>query len=276
MTTIEDELTEIYCFVDDAFKAHQDWAAWRRSNNAHPAFTDAEVVTLALMQGGFGVPTLKQTYRLIAANFRSAFPLLPSYAQWIARLHALGELIGHLVSIASGPLGRLRLSIFDSKPLPVCAPIRHGVVRLLRDQGAWWGKSTKGWFFGFKLHAAVDVEGRVLEAVMLSANRADRDAAWWLAGALDGGIGLGDLNYSGRQIQADMAEEAELLMLTRRDAPEKRMLLGGIRARVESVFAALWAAFLDRISSRSWIGLWDTVRLKLLFHNLKKSGRLTL
>ena len=31
------------------------------------------------------------------------------------------------------------------KPIPLCKPIRHGRVRLLRDEGAYFGKSTTGW-----------------------------------------------------------------------------------------------------------------------------------
>ena len=275
MATIEHQMTEIYSFLDDVLKANPSWAAWRHSNHSAPEFTDAEVITIALMQGCFGVATLKKTYELIADNHRSAFPRLPSYKQWIARLHLLSEVVGRLVSIACGAIGLVRLYIFDSKPLPVCAPVRHGVVRLLREDGAWWGKSTKGWFFGFKLHAVIDADGRILHAMMLAGNIDDREAARVLASALDGGIGLGDLGYGGQAFQDELAEEVELLMLTRRDKPDKRMLLGGLRARVEVAFAYLWTKFLDRIYSRSWLGLWNTVKLKLLHHNLVASGLLT-
>jgi hypothetical protein len=82
-------MTEIYCFVDDFFKAHAGLAHWRRSSHAQPAFTDAEVITIALMQSGLGVASLKQTYQLIADNFASAFPQMCSYQQWVARLHRL-------------------------------------------------------------------------------------------------------------------------------------------------------------------------------------------
>ena len=239
MATIEHQMTEIYCFLDDVLKANPRWAAWRRSNNAEPVFTDAEVLTVGVMQGCLGVATLKKTYTLVAENHASAFPRLPSYKQWIGRLHALSELVGRLVSLACGAFGLVHLYVFDAKPVPVCAPIRHGVVRLLREDGAWWGKSTKGWFFGFKLHAIIDLDGRILQALMLPANLDDREAAWRLASAVDGGIGLGDLGYSGAQFQTEMAEQTDLLMLTWRDAPEKRMLTGGLRARVEVVFAAV-------------------------------------
>ena len=81
MTSIIDQMTQLYYFVDDALKANPRLADWRSSPNAHLAFTDAEVLTVALMQDCFGVASLQQTYILIAENFASAFPHLCSYQQ---------------------------------------------------------------------------------------------------------------------------------------------------------------------------------------------------
>ena len=51
MCSIEHQMTEIYCFIDDYLKAHPRRAGgWRRSPNSQPAFTDAEVLTIALLQ----------------------------------------------------------------------------------------------------------------------------------------------------------------------------------------------------------------------------------
>ena len=100
MATIIDQMTETYVFVDDFLKNHPGWAQWRRSPNCQPAIRDAEVITLALMQSCLGVASLKQTYRLIAANFAAAFPQLTSYQQWLARLHRLSPLIGRLFEVA--------------------------------------------------------------------------------------------------------------------------------------------------------------------------------
>ena len=68
------------CFTEDFLKAHPNLAAWRASNNAHPKFTDAEVLTIARMQSVFQVASLKQTYRLVKSLFADAFPHLPEYA----------------------------------------------------------------------------------------------------------------------------------------------------------------------------------------------------
>ena len=95
--SITDQMTHLYVFVDDFLKARPALASWRRSPNNTPTFSDAEVITVALMQGCFQVATLKQTYRLVANNFRVAFPHLPSYSQWLARFHALAPLTGRLI-----------------------------------------------------------------------------------------------------------------------------------------------------------------------------------
>jgi hypothetical protein len=62
MSSIIDQLTELYVFVDDFLTAHPALAQWRQSPHDTPDFADAEVLTLALLQGCWGVASLKQTY----------------------------------------------------------------------------------------------------------------------------------------------------------------------------------------------------------------------
>src|SRR5207253_10751494 len=117
MRSIEDRLTECYVFVDEFLKAHPRLAHWRRSNHASPAFTDAEVIAIGLLQPCYRLPTLKDAYLLVASNCRNAVPRLCSYGQWIARLHALTEIIGHLIQAALVHHGMEdRLYLLYSKP----------------------------------------------------------------------------------------------------------------------------------------------------------------
>lgn len=271
MPSIIDQMTDIYCFVDDFFKAHAGLAHWRGSPNAAPTFSDAEVITIGLMQSFLGVASLKQTYQLIADNFASAFPKLCSYQQWLARLHRLSPLIGRLFESAR-LLGECRLYLLDSKPIPVCKAIRHGRVRLLRDEGAYFGKSSAGWFFGFKLHTLRDVNGCIIDALLTAGNIDDRGPATELAEAIEGGVVLADLGYDGPQLAALLAEQNELLLITRRDVPEKRELHSSVRQGIETLFSQLWHRFIDRVFSRSWRGLWNTIKLKLLSYNLRHCG----
>ena len=164
--SVEHQMTEIYCFVDDFLKTHPHLAHWRHSPHAHPRFSDAEVLTIALLQGVLEVATLKQTYRLVAQNWRTALPALCSYKQWLTRVHHLWLHVGRLLALScTHAWYAARLYLVDSKPIPLCLPIRHGRVRLLREEGAYFGKTSKGGFFGFKLHLLRHVEGRVLNVL---------------------------------------------------------------------------------------------------------------
>jgi transposase len=275
-TSIAQQMIELYCFVDDFFKTHPQLAHWRHSPHAQPQFSDAEVLTIALVQGVFEVATLKQTYRLVAQNWRTAFPRLASYKQWLTRVHHLLPQVGRLLlTTCTHPSHAAHLYLIDSKPLPLCLPIRHGRVRLLRDEGAYFGKSSKGWFFGFKLHLLRHIDGRVLNIILTPGNCDDRLPALALVYGLAGGIALGDLGYRGPECAAELAEEANIVLITRDQAPAHRFVLSQVRQQVETTFSQLWRKFVDRVFSRSWTGLWTTLQLKVLYYNLRHAGVLS-
>ena len=278
LPNLRDTLLRIYLFVSDYLTAHPSVRDWRQSNNKQPKFTDAEVVTIALMQGGLGCATLKQTYRFIAANERSAFPLLCSYSRFIARLHPLREMVGRLVSAALAQHKMpARLYIVDSKPIPLCKPVRHGRVRLLREDGAYFGKNSVGWYFGFKIHVLMHKNGGILDVVLTSASVSDRDVdiVTLLCSAVNGGLALGDLGYRGQPLR-DALKEIGMGLLTPASVPKRlKLYLSQKRERIETAFSNLWDKFIDRVKSRSWAGLWNTILLKILHYNLCQAKILT-
>ena len=83
------------------------------------------------------------------------FPHLPTYTQWINRLHQLAAQVGVLLEATCGRAAEAAtLYLIDSKPIPLCQAVRHGRVRLFREDGAYFGKTSKGWFFGFRVAPA--------------------------------------------------------------------------------------------------------------------------
>jgi Transposase DDE domain len=272
MSSIVDHLTEIYVFIDDFLSHHPALVQWRQSPHDTPLLADSEVLTLALLQGRFGVASLKQTYRLVAANYRPAFPQLCSYTQWIARLQRLTAHSSALLRATTQmPAHHPAFYLGEAKPLPVCHRLRQGRVRLLREDGAYRGKTGKGWFFGFKLHVLRPIEGRILNVVLTPGPGDDRAPVLALLDGVDGGITLGDLGYRGTARTAEWAEEADMLVLTRADAPEKKYLRAQVRQAVETSFSQRWYRFLDRVFARSRRGLWNTVHLKLIYYNLRQA-----
>src|SRR3954469_11431884 len=125
MSSIEHHLTELYVFIDDFLTAHPALAHGRQSPHDQPAFADTEVLTIGLLQGCLGGASVKQTYRLVAYNYRSAFPRLCSYQQWMARLQALTAPIRALLSATMQTQWTALLSIW-SMPSPCPSVIGCG------------------------------------------------------------------------------------------------------------------------------------------------------
>jgi hypothetical protein len=168
------------------------------------------------------------------------------------------------------------LYLVDSKPIPVCKQIRHGRVRLMRLEGAYFGKSSAGWYFGFKLHLLVHHSGVVLAAMLTAAHCPDKDAdvlqellAWAAGGAV-----LSDLGYRDKALVAFLEADYGLVVVNPLLAGQKRALISSLRERVETTFSSLWHRFVDRVFSRSFPGLWSTIQLKILHFNLCQTGKL--
>lgn len=271
MLSIREQLAVVYCLVDDGLKNEKNGGNWRKSNH-NPKCTDAEIIAVAMMQSYFGCATLKRTYLLVKANDPQAFPHLPTYQQWLARWHQLSFQMGAILdSLPLNIKDTEEIYLIDSFPINLCQPIRHGRVNLLRDQGASFGKGTKGWFFGFKLHVLATRTGQIVGAVLLPTSYDDRAGARMLASLMmEGSLCLADLGYRGADFQLAMYEEEGVLFLTRADIESRKLkiLHSTIRERVEGIFSSLWERFATRVYSRSWHGLWNTLKLKMLDYKL--------
>ena len=271
MLSISEQLILVYCLADDGIKSEENGGNWRKSNNK-PKCTDAEIIAIAMMQSYFGCATLKRTYLLVKANEPRAFPHLPSYQQWLNRWHQLSFQMGAILDNIPLNIRDLEeIYLIDSFPIPMCQPIRHGRVNLLRDEGAYFGKGTKEWFFGFKLHVLSTRTGQIVGAVLLPTSYDDREGARRLASLMEeGSVAIADLGYRGEKFQLEMYEEEGVLFLTRADIKEQRLKIihSIIRERVEGVFSSLWERFATGVYSRSWNGLWNTLKLKMLDYKL--------
>jgi IS5 family transposase len=165
--------------------------------------------------------------------------------------------------------------LMDSKPIPVCKPIRHGRVRLLRQEGAYFGKNKAGWYFGYKLHVLAHSNGTVVGSFLTPANWNDRDVAVALAEGLCGNtIVLADLGYrDAKELEPLLMEEYGVVLITPWHASEElRALVSSVRERIETVFSCLWQRFVDRVFSRSFAGLWSAIKVKMLHYNLCRAG----
>lgn len=113
--------------------------------------------------------------------------------------------------------------------------------------------------------------GQIVGAVLLPTSYDDRAGARMLASLMEeGSLCLADLGYRGEKFQLELYEEEGVLFLTRADIDGQRLKIihSMIRERVEGVFGSLWERFATRVYSRSWNGLWNTLKLKMLDYKL--------
>jgi hypothetical protein len=114
-----------------------------------------------------------------------------------------------------------------------------------------------------------------MSLLLTPANYDDREPASAPADGVAGGVGIGGLGYRGPECAEALADEAGLLPITRADAPGHKFLLSQVRQGVETMFSRWWHQFIDRVFSRSWNGLWNTIKLKVLRYNLVHAGVLS-
>jgi hypothetical protein len=144
-------------------------------------------------------------------------------------------------------------------------------VRLLREEGAYFGKNKAGWYFGYKLHVLAHTDGMLIGAFLTPANWDDRDVVAALAEGLEGNsILLADLAYrDARELEPLLRSEYGIVLVTPAHAPlEQRALISRVRERIETVFSCLWQRFVDRVFSRCFEGLWSAVKVKMLHYTI--------
>src|SRR5213082_197305 len=128
--------------------------------------------------------TFKAYYtEYVQVHLTNEFPRLVSYTRFVALIaHMMGPLLAYLQSRYGVCTG---ISFIDSTSLEVCDPKRISGHRVFVAD-AKRGKTSMGWFFGFKLHLAVNDQGELLACCLTPGNVDDRKPVLHLAKRLRG------------------------------------------------------------------------------------------
>jgi len=157
-------IVDVFVWVDDSLPK-------RVKRGQRPALRDSELLTI-LIWDGLNEPhkTLSSLYSWIVRDYADCFPKMPAYQNFVAHCHrllpVLVEILGSLL-VSGAPL-----RFCDSTMLQVCKNVRADRHRVARNI-AQWGKNWQGWHYGFKLHAAVDKDGRLAAVCFTPANEYD-------------------------------------------------------------------------------------------------------
>lgn len=173
------DITELFCFVDDFYKtiknemeSHQICNKGKpKTVTRIPGLTGSEIMTIMLMFQESPCRNFKYFYKSYLQLYRPEFPKTPTYERFIS----LMPRVLYLLTILLCCLLRRnsKIAYMDSTSLNVCHPKRIRSNKVFKGL-AKLGKSTKGWFFGFKLHIIIDDKGNLMRAKLTKGNVDDR------------------------------------------------------------------------------------------------------
>jgi hypothetical protein len=180
---LQDKIIEIFVKADDFCKVFEDDFNKKqlipteraRIRNRKAGLCDSEIITLLIAFHSGHFRNFKHFYLQYASiHLRNDFPGLVSYNRFIELSHR--NAIAFMLFLHYCCRGECTgISFIDSTVLRVCHNKR--IRRNKTFKGiAEVGKSTMGWFFGFKLHLIINDKGEVLSFYLTKGNVDDRDA----------------------------------------------------------------------------------------------------
>jgi len=133
----------------------------------------------------------KHFYCMLCLQHRADFPGLVSYVRFVRLMSAL--VVPLCAYLQTGYGKNTGIAFIDSTALAVCGNKRIRRNRVFRGL-AKLGKTTMGWFFGFKLHLVINECGELLAVQLTPGNTDDRQPVSHLTRDMFGKL-FGDKGY---------------------------------------------------------------------------------
>ena len=190
-------LLELFCDVDDFWlRFEPQWKACQlqvgSQRDRAGQLAPSEVMTILIHFHQSHYRTFKAYYtEHVQVHLTSEFPHLVSYTRFVALIpQMMLPMLAYLQSRFGSCTG---ISFIDSTSLEVCDPKRISEHRVFAAD-ARRGKTSMGWFFGFKLHLAVNDQGELLACCLTPGNIDDRTPVAGMVKHLRGKL-FGDRGY---------------------------------------------------------------------------------
>jgi hypothetical protein len=220
-------LLNLFVDVDDFCKAlstqwPQQFLGRANRPGPKPTLAASEVMTIIIYFHLSRYRDFKTYYtQYVQRHLRREFPKLVSYTRFVELMPmALWPLCLYLKSRLGPVTG---IAFIDSTPLPVCHNRRihrHKVFAGLAARG----KTSVGWFFGFKLHLVVNDRGELLAFYLTPGNVDDRQPVPRLAKRLSGKL-FGDKGYLSQPLVDQLLLQDVHLITGLRKNMKNRLLL---------------------------------------------------
>lgn len=242
------QLVHIFCDIDDFCKSLEPTlskhliASGARPRTRTPQLSLSEIMTIIVYFHRSRYRTFKDYYtRFVTPHLRAYFPKLVSYNRFVELMpRALLPLCAYLNTRKGQCTG---IAFIDSTPLAVCHNRRIHSHKVF-EGWAKRGKTSVGWFFGFKLHLVAGDEGQLLAFRLTSGNTDDRAPVPDLVARLFGKL-FGDRGYISEPLHDRLYEQGlELITKLKKNMHQRLMLLWDKlmlrkRALIETIYDQL-------------------------------------
>jgi hypothetical protein len=211
-------ILDLFCSVDDFWQAFApQWqqglvAAGERQRLRAGVMHPSEVMTILVHFHQSHYRTFKAFYtEHVQVHLRRECPTLLSYTRFV---EVMPSVLVPLLAYLHTQLGNCTgISFVDSTKLVVCHNARIAPHRVFAGQAAR-GKSSTGWFLGFKLHLVVNDQGELLGWALTAGNVDDRQPVPRLVRRLFGKL-FGDKGYLSQPLAQQLLTEPGLRLITK-------------------------------------------------------------
>jgi hypothetical protein len=219
-------LVELYCSVDDFWKFFKnEWdkrlisRTW--PHGPDPELSTPEMMTIVILFHQSHFRNFKHFYCNYALKFlKQEFPKLISYSRFV---YLMKNLFVPLFAFLLHNKGKITgISFIDSTKIQIC----HN-KRIQRNKvfSGWArrGKTTAGWFYGFKLHLIINEKGEILAFQFTPGNTADISMLERLSRGIFGKL-FGDKGYISAEIAKKLFERGLKLFTTLKNKMKNKLI----------------------------------------------------
>ncbi len=191
------DFTDVFCSVDDFCKQFEPFLQQRqiesgkRKRRRRSGLCNSEIMTILIVFHSSNYRTFKLFYLMLLDQHKAEFPGLVSYGHFIKLIPTIAlPLLAYLHTRFGECTG---VAFIDATSIKVCGNKRITRNRVFKGIAAR-GKTTMGWFYGFKLHLVINELGELLGFHVTPGNVDDRDPVPRMTRHLTGKL-FGDKGY---------------------------------------------------------------------------------
>jgi len=224
-----DSLTELFCDVDDFCQVYVP--IWQKQmlsegeiqRQRERRLSMSEIMTILIHFHQSHYRNFKAYYTgYVMERLRKEFPGLVSYNRFVEFIPSI--LLALSVYLRTSCLGTCTgISFMDSTALVVCKNPRihsHKVFTGLAERG----KTSTGWFFGFKLHLVFNDRGELLNLMLTPGNVDDRKPVPRMVRKLFGKL-FADKGYISKSLHEELLRTFNVQLVTGIRSNMKNMLM---------------------------------------------------